>query len=253
MEVMKVRNVAKHFGGLTVLQDVSFDLGAGEKAALIGPNGAGKTTFLNILSGLLRPTSGSISFLGYDLAKLTPNGRVALGLSRSFQVSSLFPGLSVFENMLMALFGLQRSRYQMVRSFLSYRENNARAQELLEGADLWIAKDAPVSELSHGEKRRLEIALSLSSRPKVLLLDEPNAGLDGAETSSLIRIIEELPPDTTTLVVAHDVDFIYRLCNRVLVLYYGSIIADGSCQEIQADQRVRSIYLGRRIADARVE
>src|SRR5208283_2539868 len=181
MEVMKVRNVAKNFGGLTVLQDVSFDLEAGEKAALIGPNGAGKTTFLNILSGLLRPTSGSISFLGHDLAKLTPNGRVALGLSRSFQVSSLFPGLSVFENMLMALFGLQRSRYQMVRSFLSYKENNARAQELLEGADLWIARDTPVSELSHGEKRRLEIALSLSSRPKILLLDEPNAGLDGAE------------------------------------------------------------------------
>ena len=112
-----------------MLQDVSFDLKSGEKVALIGPNGAGKTTFLNILSGLLRPTSGSMHFLGRDLTKLTPNGRVALGLSRSFQISSLFPGLSVFENMLMALFGLQKRRYQMLRSFTGYEENNARAAE----------------------------------------------------------------------------------------------------------------------------
>ena len=249
---MEVRNIAKSFGGLAVLQDVSFDLKAGEKVALIGPNGAGKTTFINILSGLLRPTSGSMHFLGRDLTKLPPNSRVALGLSRSFQISSLFPGLSVFENMLMALFGLQKSRYQMFRSFTDYEHNNARARELLTGADLWLAKDTPVSDLAHGEKRRLEIALSLSSRPKILLLDEPNAGLDAAETSGLIKMIEELPPDTTTLVVAHDVEFIYRLCNRVLVLYYGEIIADGSCEEIQADETVRSIYLGRRTEDARV-
>jgi branched-chain amino acid transport system ATP-binding protein len=139
----------------------------------------------------------------------------------------------------------------MFRSFTGYEHNNARAKELLKGADLWFAKDTPVRDLAHGEKRRLEIALSLSSRPKILLLDEPNAGLDGAETAGLIKMIEELPPDTTTLVVAHDVEFIYRLCSRVLVLYYGKIIADGSCEEIQADETVRSIYLGRRAKDAR--
>ena len=194
MEVMEVRNIAKSFGGLAVLQDVSFALKAGEKVALIGPNGAGKTTFINVLSGLLRPTSGSMHFLGRDLTKLTPNSRVALGLSRSFQISSLFPGLSVFENMLMALFGLQTSRYQMFRSFTGYEHNNARAEELLKDADLWLAKDTPVRDLAHGEKRRLEIALSLSSRPKILLLDEPNAGLDAAETSGLIRMIEETAP-----------------------------------------------------------
>ena len=136
MEVMEVRNIAKSFGGLAVLQDVSFDLKSGERVALIGPNGAGKTTFINILSGLLRPTSGSMHFLGRDLTKLTPNRRVALGVSRSFQISSLFPGLSVFENMLMALFGLQKSRYQMFRSFTGYEQNNARAKELLEGRRL---------------------------------------------------------------------------------------------------------------------
>jgi branched-chain amino acid transport system ATP-binding protein len=251
MEVMKVRSVAKNFGGLSVLQDVSFDLNAGERVALIGPNGAGKTTFINILNGLLRPTSGNIYFLGRDVTKLAPYDRVALGLSRSFQISSLFPALSIFENVLMALFGLQRSRYQMFRLFKGYEKNNRRARELLEGIDLWGMKDMLVSELSHGEKRRLEIALSVSSRPKILLLDEPNAGLDGDETTSLIKIIEELPADTTTLVVAHDIDFIYRLCSRVMVLYYGEIIADGSCEEIQADQKVRSIYLGKEVKDAR--
>ena len=244
MEVMKVRNVAKNFGGLQVLQNVSFSLKAGEKVALIGPNGAGKTTLVNILSGLLSPTSGSIYLLGHEVTKLPPFDRVARGLSRSFQISSLLPALSLFSNVLMALYGVQKSRYQMFRSFRGYEDNNQRAQELLESIDLWDKKDIPVSDLSHGEKRRLEIVLSISSQPKVLLLDEPNAGLSSAETASLIHMVENLAVGTTTLVVAHDLDFIYRLCERVMVLYYGEIIADGSCQEIQTDRKVGSIYLG---------
>jgi branched-chain amino acid transport system ATP-binding protein len=244
MEVMKVKNVAKSFGGLKVLQDVSFSLKAGEKVALIGPNGAGKTTLVNVLNGLLNPTSGSIYLLGHEVTKLPPYDRVARGLSRSFQISSLLPGLSLFSNVLMALYGVQKSRYQMFRSFTGYADNNQRAQELLESIDLWDKKDIPVSDLSHGEKRRLEIVLSISSQPKVLLLDEPNAGLSSAETASLIHMVENLAVGTTTLVVAHDLDFIYRLCERVMVLYYGEIIADGSCQEIQTNQKVGSIYLG---------
>lgn len=244
MEVMKVRNVAKSFGGLKILQDVSFSLKAGEKVALIGPNGAGKTTLVNVLSGLLNPTSGSIYLLGHEVTKLPPYDRVARGLSRSFQISSLLPGLSLFSNVLMALYGVQKSRYQMFRSFTGYKDNNQRAQELLESIDLWDKKDIRVSDLSHGEKRRLEIVLSISSQPKVLLLDEPNAGLSSAETASLIHMVENLAVGTTTLVVAHDLDFIYRLCERVMVLYYGEIIADGSCQEIQTNQKVGSIYLG---------
>ena len=244
MEVMKVRNVAKSFGGLKILQDVSFSLKAGEKVALIGPNGAGKTTLVNVLSGLLNPTSGSIYLLGHEVTKLPPYDRVARGLSRSFQISSLLPGLSLFSNVLMALYGVQKSRYQMFRSFTGYKDNNQRAQELLESIDLWDKKDIRVSDLSHGEKRRLEIVLSISSQPKVLLLDEPNAGLSSAETASLIHMVENLAVGTTILVVAHDLDFIYRLCERVMVLYYGEIIADGSCQEIQTNQKVGSIYLG---------
>jgi branched-chain amino acid transport system ATP-binding protein len=244
MEVMTVSHIAQSFGGLQVLQDVSFALKAGEKVALIGPNGAGKTTLINVLSGLLPPTSGRITLLGQDITKLPPYDRVALGLARSFQISSLFPALSLFSNVLMALYGVQKKRYQLMRSFIGYQDNNKRAQELLESIDLWDKKDMPVSELSHGEKRRLEIILSISSQPKILLLDEPNAGLSSDETSSLIQMVENLAVGTTTLVVAHDLDFIYRLCERVMVLYYGEIIADGSCQEIQNNQKVGSIYLG---------
>jgi branched-chain amino acid transport system ATP-binding protein len=250
MEVLKVRNVAKSFGGLKVLQDVSFILEAGEKVALIGPNGAGKTTLVNVLSGLLNPTSGSITLLGRNVTKLSPFDRVALGLARSFQVSSLFPALSLFSNVLMALYGIQKSRYQMFRSFTGYQENNQRARELLESIDLWDKKEMFVRDLSHGEKRRLEMVLSISSQPKVLLLDEPNAGLSSEETASLIHMVENLAAGTTTLVVAHDLDFIYRLCDRVMVLYYGEIIADGSCEEIQTDKRVCSIYLGTEVRDA---
>lgn len=250
MEVMKVRNIGKSFGGLKVLQDVSFSLEAGERVALIGPNGAGKTTLINVLSGLLHPTSGSITLLGQDITKLPPYDRVALGLARSFQISSLFPALSLFSNVLMALYGVQKSRYQMIRCFTSYRDNNQRVQELLENIDLWDKKDMPVSVLSHGEKRRLEIILSISSQPKVLLLDEPNAGLSSDETSRLIQMVENFATGTTTLVVAHDLDFIYRLCERVMVLYYGEIIADGSCREIQNNQKVGGIYLGTEVSDA---
>ena len=253
MEVLKIRNVAKSFGGLQVLQDVSFSLNAGEKVALIGPNGAGKTTLVNVLSGLLNPTSGSITLLGRDVTKLPPYDRVALGLARSFQVSSLFPALSLFSNVLMALYGVQKTRYELFRSFTGYPDNNQRAQELLESVHLWDKKEVPVRDLSHGEKRKLEIVLSISSQPKVLLLDEPNAGLSSDETASLIHMVENLAAGTTILVVAHDLDFIYRLCDRVMVLYYGEIIADGSCEEIQTNQKVCSIYLGTEVKDARVD
>jgi branched-chain amino acid transport system ATP-binding protein len=251
MEVMKVGHIAKSYGGLKVLQDVSFSLKAGEKVALIGPNGAGKTTLVNVLSGLLHPTSGSIHLLGREVTKRPPYERVALGLARSFQVSSLFPCLSLSTNVLMALYGVQKSRYQMLRSFTGYGHNNERARELLESIDLWEKRDAPVNDLSHGEKRRLEIVLSISSRPKVLLMDEPNAGLSSDETANLVRMVENLAVGTTTLVVAHDLDFIYRLCGRVLVLYYGEIIADGSCEEIQNDRKVCSIYLGTEVRHVR--
>jgi branched-chain amino acid transport system ATP-binding protein len=244
MEVLQAKNISKSFGGLAVLEDVSFYLEAGEKVALIGPNGAGKSTLINLLSGLLAPTSGSIYLLGKEVTRLPPYDRVALGLARSFQVSSLFPALSLSANVLLALHGIQKSRYQMFSSFTSYKNHNKVCQKLLESIDLWEKRDALVTELSHGERRCLELILTMSSQPKVLLLDEPSAGLSSNETANLIKMINDMGKDTTTLVVAHDLDFIYQLCSRVMVLYYGKIIADGSCGEIKANPKVRQIYLG---------
>jgi len=250
VNVMMVKNVAKSYGGLEVLQDVSFNLNSGEKVALIGPNGAGKTTLINLLNGLLYPTSGSIYFLGREITKLPTFSRVDLGLARSFQVSSFFPALSILSNVLLAIHGTNKSRFHIFRSFDGYEYHNGRARELLESVDLWGKKDAPATGLSHGEKRRLEIILSIASQPKLLLLDEPTAGLSPAEISDLIGMIRHLAADTTTLVVAHDLDFIYQLCDRVLVLYYGEIIADGSCEAIQTNPKVREIYLGSEVQNA---
>lgn len=250
MAVMTVQHVAKSYGGLEVLRDVSFNLQVGEKVALIGPNGAGKTTLINLINGLLFPTSGSIHFLGKDVTKMPTYSRVDLGLARSFQVSSFFPALSILSNVLLALHGTQKSRFEMLRAFDSYESHNGRARELLESVNLWDKRDAPATGLSHGEKRRLEIILSISSQPKLLLLDEPTAGLSPAEITDLIGMIHHLAAETTTLVVAHDLDFIYQLCDRVLVLYYGEIIADGSCEAIQTNSRVREIYLGTEVENA---
>ncbi len=250
MEVMRVQNLAKNFGGLKVLEDVSFSLKEGERVGLIGPNGAGKTTLMNLLSGLLYPTSGSIHLLGRDVTRVPPYDRLSIGLARSFQVSSYFPALSLFSNVLLALHGSKKSRYEIFRRFTGYKEYNQRVQDLLEGIDLWKRRDVPVRDLSHGEKRRLEIILSISFQPSVLLLDEPSAGLSSAETSGLTDMIKSLAAGTTTLVVAHDLDFIYQLCDRVMVLYYGKIIADGPCEAIQANLRVREIYLGTEVKDA---
>ena len=253
MELMKVEHLAKNFGGLEILRDVSFNLMGGEKVALVGPNGAGKTTLINLLSGLICPTAGEIHFLGQDITKMPPYERTALGLARSFQVSSLFPVLSPLANVLLALQGIQKSRYNMFRSFKSYKDDNEKARKLLESIDLWDKRDRPVSSFSWGEKRRLEIVLSISSQPKVILLDEPTAGLSGVETADLIQMINNLAAGMTALVIAHDFDFIYKLCQRVLVLYYGEIIAKGSCQEIRNDPKVCQIYLGTGVEDAGVE
>ena len=250
MEVLNVKNLAKSYGGLEVLQDVSFTLYSGERVALIGPNGAGKTTLINLLDGLLYPSAGNIYFLGNNVTSLPAYDRVDIGLARSFQVSSIFPNLTIFSNVLLALHGTKKSRFSMFRTFHGYNEENRRAMELLKSVDLWDKKDILASSLSHGEKRRLEIILSISSQPKLLLLDEPSAGLSKEETVDLTKMIVDLASDTTTLVVAHDLDFIYQLCDRVLVLYYGKIIADGPCEEIQINPKVREIYLGSEVDNA---
>jgi branched-chain amino acid transport system ATP-binding protein len=245
MEMLRVEKIALGFGGLQVLQGISFSMEKGEKVALIGPNGAGKTTVLNVLSGLLTPQSGKIGLLGHDITHRATHARASLGLSRSFQVSSLFPQLSVLSNVLLALHGIQRSSYQMIRSITAYKANLDKADELLESVDLSSKRDILARSLSHGEQRRLELILALASKPMVLLLDEPTAGLTSDESSALAEILRgSSNKDVAVLFVAHDLDLVFTVAERILVLYYGTIIAEGTPEEIQANQSVREIYLG---------
>ncbi len=244
MVILEVDKVAQNYGGLSVLLQISFRLKAGEKVALIGPNGAGKTTLFNVLSGFVPPSAGKVHFLGQEITHLQPEARASLGLARSFQISSLFPQLTVLTNVLLAIQGIQPTRYHMFRPITAYRDNFEKARELLEFVDLWGRRDSLISALGHGEQRQMEIILSLSSNPKLLLLDEPSAGLTAGESDKLIDMIQSLVADTTVLLTAHDTDLVFTVAERVMVLYYGEIIAQGTPEEIQNDPKVREIYLG---------
>jgi branched-chain amino acid transport system ATP-binding protein len=244
MDILKAENLSQSYGGLQVLNDLSFRLETGEKVALIGPNGAGKTTLLNVLIGLIRLKSGRIFLLGHDVTKLPPHIRVSLGLACSFQISSLFPRLSLLTNVLLAIQGIQTTRYQVIRPMVAYKNNLLKARELLELIGLWGEKDFPVTALSHGQQRQVEIILALASKPKILLMDEPSAGLTRVESNNLVDMIHNLVGDTTVLLSAHDMDLVSKLADRIMVLYYGQIIAEGEPKEIQGNQRVREIYLG---------
>ena len=244
MDVLKVKDLSQSYGGLQVLNNLSFSLETGEKVALIGPNGAGKTTLLNVLSGFIPPITGRIYLLDRDVTDMPSHRRVSLGLARSFQINTLFPRLSLLTNVLLAIQGIQATRYRMIRPITAYKDNLGKAQELLELVDLWGEKESPVTALGHGQQRQVEIILAIASKPRLLLLDEPSAGLTSGETGSLIHMIRNLMADTTVFFCAHDLDLVFSLADRVIVLYYGQTIVQGTPREIQTDPRVREIYLG---------
>lgn len=244
MEVLKVENLMQSYGGLQVLFDVSFSLEPGERVALIGPNGAGKTTLLNVLTGFIPPAAGRIHLHDYDITNMPSHKRVSLGLARSFQLNTLFPHLNLLINVLLAIQGVQTTRFRWFRPIETYTGNIAVARELLELVNLWDERDSPINALSYGQQRQVEIVLALASKPKLLLLDEPSAGLTSGETSNLIDMIRSLTRDTTVFFCAHDLDLVFSLADRVMVLYYGKIIAQGTPEEIQDDSSVREIYLG---------
>jgi branched-chain amino acid transport system ATP-binding protein len=250
MELLKVEGLSKNFGGLSVLKEVSFALEVGEKVALIGPNGAGKTTLINLLSGVLPPTAGQIYASGQDITHLPLYRRASLGLARSFQINTLFFNLTLLENITLAVQGTKHSYFHMILPLTAYHHLFTEAQQLLEIVGLWENRDVPVSDLSHGEQRKVEIALALASKPKLLLLDEPSAGLSVAESVAVTNMIHNLPKDTTVFFCAHDMDLVFSIADRVMVLYYGQIIAQGTPKEIQADKTVREIYLGTEEAES---
>jgi branched-chain amino acid transport system ATP-binding protein len=244
VEPLAVNRVSVRFGGLAAVKDVSFRMQQGERCALIGPNGAGKTTLFNLVSGQLMPTSGRIQLFGRDVTGLPPFRRAAAGLARTFQITNLFPRLTVAENLYLAVQALQPIKYVMHRSLGSYKDVVLSSEGLLKEWRLWDCRDELTSNLSYGDQRELEILMALASRPRLLLLDEPTAGLSAAETRMVEQIVHALPRDITILLIEHDLDIAFALADRVMVLNFGEILADGTPAEIRKDARVGEIYIG---------
>ena len=244
MAMMTIESISKNFGGLQVLEGISFSIEDGQKVAIIGPNGAGKTTLFNVLGGQLPASGGSIRFMDQDITRLPPNRRLHLGLARSFQINSLFPKLTLIDNMLLALHAARYPHFRFFRSMTSRRDLYSRAEALMGSIGLTEMRDSPVSSLSYGDQRLLEVAFGLASEPRLLILDEPTAGLSTAEAVDFENTIRQLLGDATLLFCAHDMDLVFNLAERIFVLYYGKLIAQGSPEEIKADSRVKEIYLG---------
>jgi len=244
MEALRVEGLSKNFGGIQVLQDVTFTLKPGERWAIIGPNGAGKTTLMNVLSGVLAPSRGRIELWGRDVTRLSTYERLRLGLARSFQLNSLFPRLTVEENILLALRGKMSARGQFLQPTAKGDPLSLQMQELLNSVGLWGKRSSFVRELSYGEQRQMEIAMALASKPRILMLDEPSAGLSGAESLRTVDMIRSVTEGSTLLFSAHDMDVVFDLADQIMVLFFGKIAAQGTCAEIQCDPMVKEIYLG---------
>jgi branched-chain amino acid transport system ATP-binding protein len=244
--LLETKNLSVHFGGLAAVKGVTFGIEPGERLALIGPNGAGKTTLFNMLTGQLKPSSGRVYFKDKDITNASVFSRTHLGMARSFQITSLFPEQSVMVNALIGLQGVQKSRYGFFKPIFKDQALTSAAQELLESAELWELKDEIVSSLAYGQQRKLEIALSLASHPDLLLLDEPSCGLTTVESADITKRIKALGSKITVLMIAHDMDLVFGVAERVILLHYGEIACEGTCEEIRSNAMVREIYMGSR-------
>ena len=241
---LAVAGVSRSFGGLRAVEKVDLTLEPGERRGIIGPNGAGKTTLFNLIAGEVAPTAGRIVLFGQDVTHLAPQRRAALGLARTFQVNTLFPNLTVTENLLLAVQGTTPTKLRLHRPLSSYRDLHQQARSLLGSVGLEGAGEAIAKALSHGEQRQLEVALALASRPRVLLLDEPTAGLSLAESQRLTSLLKRLDRSMSLLVIEHDMDVVFGLAERITVLHEGKVIAEGDRDEVRANALVADIYLG---------
>jgi branched-chain amino acid transport system ATP-binding protein len=244
MSGLEVRNLCKSFGGLRVADNIDFDLEPGARTALIGPNGAGKSTFANLITGILAPTSGQILFGGQDIGRLPEDARVKLGIAKTFQITTLCRHMTVFENLCLPI--LEREG-RATRWFGRVSADVAlchETDELLEAFDLAHLADLPVETLAYGQQRLVELALTLALKPKVLILDEPAAGVPSSDSHLIIGAIERLPRDLAVLIIEHDMDLVFKIAHRIIVLVAGTILVEGTPEEISRDPRVRELYLG---------
>jgi branched-chain amino acid transport system ATP-binding protein len=244
MTALEIHNLSKSFGGLEVISDFNLTIPHGQRHAVIGPNGAGKTTLFNLVTGWLSPTKGEIRIHGDPV----PVGRPDLvrrgGLSRSFQKNMLLDNVTVLENLRVACQAFHSSRHSILRSCSSFPDVLAKAHEAAELMHLTSVLDRKVSGLSYGQKRQLEVAIALCSDPKILLMDEPAAGTSPDERTNLIRLINNLPRDLTIVLVEHDMDVVFAICDIITVLSYGKVLATGTKDEIQSHPKVIEAYLG---------
>jgi len=241
---LETRHLSKNFGGLVATKDVSFRLETGARHALIGPNGAGKTTFVNQLSGVLLPTSGQVFLDGADITHMRPDRRVMRGLARTFQINQLFKDLTPRETLAVAVAQRIGVGGRMWRNSARDPEIGAEVSRLLEEFRLSDVADGLTSSLPYGKQRLLEIAVALAAKPKVLLLDEPAAGVPEAERQEILGVVNALPPSVAILLIEHDMDLVFAFAKRISVLVEGALLVDGTAEEIAADPRVRAVYLG---------
>jgi branched-chain amino acid transport system ATP-binding protein len=248
MTALVVDRLVVRFGGLSVIDELSFSVEAGERLVIFGPNGAGKTTLFNVVTGLSRPTDGRIVLFGQDITRASVRHRVGLGLGRTFQIATLFPRLTVLESAMLAVQAGEPHRFVMHRAMHSYAGTRRRALELLEAWDLAPRADIKTRRLAYGDQRRIELVLALARRPRLLLLDEPAAGLSAEETVRVASMIRQLPRDVTVMLIEHDVDMAMQLADRVLVLQHGRLLASGDPASIRHDPKVAEVYFGARRA-----
>jgi len=244
VKALGVAELSHDFGGLRALNRVNLEIEVGERMVILGPNGAGKTTLFNLVTGLLQPTAGRIQLFEQDITRVSPHRRARLGLGRTFQITTLFPRLTVLESVLLAVQGADGARFALHRPRTAYRHLYERALALLGEWNVADRHDVPTRVLSYGEQRQIELILALAARPRVLLLDEPTAGLAPAETASVVAMIRRFPRDVTILLIEHDMDVALELASRVTVLFQGRVLAQGSAEEIRRNPRVAEIYLG---------
>jgi branched-chain amino acid transport system ATP-binding protein len=242
--VLEARGLVRHFGALIATDDVSFAIAPGARQALIGPNGAGKTTLINLLTGAIKPAAGHVLLQGQDVTHLTSSARVRMGLSRTFQINQLFPDLTPAESRARAISERNSAGADFWRAAGARPAIVAEVEDLLARFGLEGDLDQPTRKLPYGKQRLLEIALALAARPKVLLLDEPAAGVPEEERQDILAALDALPSDVAILLIEHDMDLVFNFASRISVLVAGRLLTEGAPEEIAADERVRAVYLG---------
>ena len=244
MSALAVRNLEKSFGGLRVTSDVSLAVEPGERRLIIGPNGAGKTTLFNLITGELRPDSGSVTFFDRDITRVPSRRRFHLGIARTYQIITLFPGETLLRNVTLSLLGLSRRRWNPFVRLDRQAALIARARQTLARVGLDHLADRTLGQTSYGERRRVEVAMALAQTPRVLLLDEPFAGLSTDERRDVLRLVTSISRDVTIVMIEHDMDVALDFAERITVLHFGEVVVEGTRGEVVAHPRTREIYLG---------